>query len=209
MIFRSIALTGSLNEVAKSPTALIPNSLRTRRPLAKSTADCHKPGNSNVSRQTSQTDVELDFACDRNENRKWLQRSNNQLKDSNLHNFGKATPSLQNQSAQAESIGNSKRLAINQSTKFDKTTSLVIAAGVKKSISTSLSSTTTSNFSSSSSSEKPQRRRLSNLDHSLTTLDNYFNIPSTIAMKQADQYCKGPATQYRRNDGQAIAPYND
>ena len=209
MIFRNIALNSSLNEVAKSPTALIPNSLGTRRPLMKSTADCHKPGYSNVSPQTSQTDVELDFACGGNENSKWLKRSNDLLKDRNVHNFGQATASLQNQSAQAESIGNLKRLAINQSTKFDKTTSLAIAAGVKKSLSTSLSSTTMSNFSSSSSSEKPQRRRLSNLDHSLTTLDNYFDIPSTIAMKQADQYRKGPSTQYRKNDGQAIAPYNN
>ena len=209
MIFRSIALNSSLNEVAKSPTALIPNTLGTRKPLMKSTADCHIPCNNNVSPQTSQTDIELDFACGRNENRKWLQRSNDQMKDSNVHNFGQATASLQNQSARAESMGNLKRLAINQSTKFDKTTSLAIATGVKKTFSTSLSSTTMSNFSSSSSSEKPQRRRLSNLDHSLTTLDNYFDIPSTIAMKQADQYRKGPSTQYRRNDGQAIAPYNN
>jgi hypothetical protein len=209
MIFRSIALNSSLNEVAKSPTALIPYLLGTRRPLVKSTADCHIPGNNNVSPQTSQKDVELDSARCRNENREWLQRSNEQLKDSNVHNSGQATASLQNQSAQAESIGNLKRLAINQSTKFDKTTSLAIATGVKKSLSTSLSSTTMSNFSSSSSSEKPQRRRLSNLDHSSTTLDNYFDIPSTIAMKQADQYRKGPSTQYRRKDGQAIAPYNN
>jgi hypothetical protein len=209
MIFRSIALNSSLNEVAKSPTTLIPNSLGTRRPLMKSTAECNKPGNSNVSPQTSQTDVELDFACGRNENSKWLQRSNDQLKDSNVHNFGQATASLQNQSAQAESIGNLKGLAINQSAKFDKTTSLAIATGVKKSLSTSLSSTTISNFSSSSSSEKPQRRRLSNLDHSLTTLDNYFDVPSMISMKQVDQFRKGPSTQYRKNDGQAIAPYND
>lgn len=209
MIFRSIALNSSLNEVAKSPTALIPNSLGTRRPLMESTADCHKPGNSNVSPQTSQTDVVLDFVFGRNENRKRLQRSNDRLKDSNEHNFGQATASLQNQSAQAESIGDFERLAINQSTKFDKTTSLAVATGVKKTLSTSLSSTTMSIFSSSSSSEKPQRRRLSNLDHSLTTLDNYFDIPSTIAMKQVDQYRKGPSTQYRRNEGQAIAPYND
>jgi hypothetical protein len=210
MISHSIALNSSLNEVAKLPTALIPNSSGTRRPLMKSTADCHKPGNSNVSPQTSQTDVDLDFAGGKDEKRKWLQRSNDQLKDGNVHNFGQATASLQNQSAQAESTGNLKRLAINQSTKFDKTTSLAIATGAKKSLSTSLSSTTISNFSSSSSSEKPQRRRLSNLDHSLTTLDNYFDIPSTIAMKQpADQYREGPSTQYRRNDGQAIAPYNN
>jgi hypothetical protein len=209
MILRSIALNSSHNEVAKSPTALIPNSLGTRRPLVKSTANCHKPGNSNVSLQTSHTDLELDFAGGRNENRKWLHRSNDQLKDINAHNFGQATATLQNQSAQAESIGNLKRLAINQSTKFDKTTSLAIATGEKKSLPTSLSSTTMSNFSSSSSSEKPQRRRLSNLDHSLTTLDNYFDVPSMISMKQVDQFRKGPSTQYRKNDGQAIAPYND
>ena len=206
--FPSTALNYSFKEVASSPSPPICNSLVARRSSEKSNSCCHEI-DSNVSPQISlkKSDVlSTDFAVDKKENRKWLLRTNGMSNGIHAHNCVQPIAPFQNQILQAEST---RRMSVCHATKFDKTSNHAMAIGAaKKNVATSLSSTTMSNFSSSSSG-KPRRRCPADYSHSSKTLDNYFDIPSTIDRKQADQYRIGALSQYRSIDRRGSAPSND
>lgn len=195
-----IALNCSFNElthsIASSPKALILNSLGSRQSYTKAPNFSHE-FNRHLSPQTSQTTIDglsNDFVDDRRVNKKLLLLSDGQTNDG--HRSCQLNLPLQNQSLQAESTGNLKRMHTCHTTKFDKTPTAGIPTGAKRSVATSLSSATMSNFSSSSG--KPQRRCLADNDHSSKTLDNYFDVSSTFDKKQADQLRSGALSQYRK-----------